>query len=163
MSGRKGSVGMAVHRTPAGGLNGMVVTAKAERTVPSRKLSALAPEATVVKLDIEGHEYAVLDEALPRLARVHSWAIELHGVPGQPLQRVLAALMAQGFRVYAAAADRADPGGAWISEEIPASLDWSAVPAARVRADGSAFRMLHIVARRTDLPGSAFPGGKPPV
>lgn len=149
LSGRKGSVGLALYRMPTGELNSMVSDGKAERTVPRRKLSALAPDATVVKLDIEGHEYVVLDEALPRLKHAHSWAIELHSVPGQPLQRVLGMLMAEGFRVYAAAADPDRPAGDWVSEELPATLDWSAVPAARMRADGSGFRMLHIVATRS--------------
>ncbi len=152
VSARKGSIGLALTRTPQGELNSVAVPGRAERTVPCRKLSALVPEATVVKLDIEGHEYAVIDEALPRLKRVHSWAIELHSVPGHPLQRVLGALMAYGFRVFAAAADPADPAGGWISEEIPATLDWTAVPASRMRADGNAFRMLHIVATRPPPP-----------
>ncbi len=152
VSARKGSIGLAIHRTPQGELNSMAVPGKADRTVPCRKLSALVPDATVVKLDIEGHEYAVIDEALPRLERVHSWAIELHAVPGQALQGVLGALMAHGFRVFAAAADPAHPAGGWVSEEISATLDWSAVPPSRMRADGSAFRMLHIVAKRLPSP-----------
>jgi hypothetical protein len=45
----------------------------------------------------------VLEEALPRLARVRAWALELHRVPGRPLQAALGALMAHGYRVYAAA------------------------------------------------------------
>jgi FkbM family methyltransferase len=148
VAARKGSVGLAVFRTPRGELNSRVVRGRSERTVPARKLSTLVPEATVVKLDIEGHEYEVLDEALPRLRRAHSWAIELHQVPDRPLQKALGALMALGFRVFAAAADPADPEGDWASEEIPATLDWAAVPAARMRAGGGEFRMLHIVATR---------------
>lgn len=152
VAARKASIGLAVFRTPQGELNSRVVRGRSERTVPARKLSALAPDATVVKLDIEGHEYEVLDEALSRLRRVHSWAIELHQVPDRPLQQALGALMALGFCVYAAAANPADPAGDWLSEEIPATLDWTAIPAARMRAGGGEFRMLHIVATRPPPP-----------
>jgi FkbM family methyltransferase len=152
LSGQKGSLGLALYRTPSGELNSMASPGKGQRTVLCRKLSALAPDATVVKLDVEGHEYAVLDEALTRLKRAHSWAIELHSVPGQPLQRALGKLMAEGFRVFAAAADPAHPAGDWISEELSATLDWSDVPPSKLRPDGSGFRMLHIVATRPPPP-----------
>jgi FkbM family methyltransferase len=146
VSARRGSVGLAVQRTPEGGWNSVVTAKAAARTVPCRTLSALVPDATVVKIDIEGHEYGVLEEALPRLARVRAWALELHRVPGRPLQAALGALMAHGYRVYAAA--QAPQGGGWASAEIPATLDWSQVPPAKVRADGSEFRMLHVLALR---------------
>lgn len=146
VSTRKGSVGLAVQRTPEGGWNS-VVTAKAPaRTVPSRTLSTLVPDATVVKIDIEGHEYGVLEEALPRLAQVHAWALELHRVPGRPLQAVLGALMAQGYRVYAASRQGAE--ARWVSAEISATLDWAQVPVTKVHPDGREFKMLHVLALR---------------
>lgn len=148
VSTRKGSVGLAVQRTPEGGWNSVVTSKAAARTVPCRTLSALVPDATVVKIDIEGHEYGVLEEALPKLARVRVWALELHRVPDRPLQCALGALMAHGYRVYAAA--QAEDGTGWVSAEIPATLDWSQVPPSKVRADGSAFRMLHVLALRED-------------
>lgn len=147
-SGRKGSAALALFRTPEGHWNSRVVDGKGARKVPTRPLSALVPEATVVKLDIEGHEYGVLEEALPVLGRVHSWAIELHAVPGVPLQHALGLLMAHGYRVYAGARRADDATGEWIGEEISATLDWAAVPPTRLRADGSAFKMLHVIARR---------------
>jgi hypothetical protein len=124
-----------------------VVTEKSPmRTVPCRPLSQIVPDATVVKVDIEGHEYGVLEEALPRLSRVRAWALELHRVPGRPLQRALGALMAQGYRVYAAGRQ---PGESrWVSAEISATLDWADVPATKVRADGREFKMLHVLALR---------------
>ena len=148
VSGRKGSVALAVVQSADGLWNSMVTQGKSQRTVPARTLSALVPDATVVKLDIEGHEYAVIDEALPKLGRAHTWAVELHMVAGQPLQRVLGAFMAEGFRVFAAGRSADD---AWASEEIAATLDWSAIPATRLRPDGSAFKMLHVIAKR-ELP-----------
>ncbi len=146
VSGRKGSVALAVVQSADGLWNSMVTQGKSQRTVPARTLSALVPDATIVKLDIEGHEYGVIEEALPKLGRAHTWAVELHMVAGQPLQRVLGAFMAEGFRVYAAAAGAQD--GAWTSEEVAATLDWSAIPATRLRPDGSAFKMLHVIAKR---------------
>jgi FkbM family methyltransferase len=147
VSTRKGSVGLAVQRLPEGGWNS-VVTAKAPmRTVPCKPLSQIVPDATVVKVDIEGHEYGVLEQALPRLARVQAWALELHRVPDRPLQRTLGALLAQGYRLYAASREPHDPR--WVSIEISATLDWADIPASRIRADGREFKMLHVLALRS--------------
>lgn len=118
------------------------------RRVPCRRLSALVPHATVVKLDVEGHEYTILDEALAALGRVHTWALELHSVPDRPLQHVLGQFVAQGFSLVAAGRRAGDPDGSWMSIPIGPDLSWEQIPAARRLADGSAFRMLHVVARR---------------
>jgi hypothetical protein len=101
-------------------------------------------------VDIEGHEYGVLEEALPRLSSVHAWALELHRVPGRPLQGTLGALMAQGYRVYAASREPDDPR--WVSAEISATLDWSQVPVTKLHPDGREFKMLHVLALRGPEP-----------
>lgn len=145
-SSKSGTVNMAVSRQNGGGWNSVVSGGKGVQKVRCRPLSALVPDATVVKVDIEGHEYDVLDEALPKLSNAHSWAVELHMVPGRPLQHALGAFMAHGYRVYAASADSNDADGKWMSQEVSATLDWSAVPVTSVRPDGSAFKMLHILA-----------------
>ena len=149
VSSRTGKVGLALFRTPQGHWNSMVVPHKPRLKIACRPLSALVPDATVVKVDIEGHEYTILEEALPRLKQAHSWAVELHMVPGHPLQRVLGAFMAEGFRVLASVRKLDDPTGAWGSEEISPTLDWAAVPATKVRGDGSVFKMLHVIATRS--------------
>lgn len=128
-----------------------VVTARAEgaqRTVPCDTLAALCPDATVVKLDIEGHEYAVLDQALATLPSVRAWAIELHMVPGRPLSKTVQSLAAQGYTVIGAGRMRDDATGRWVSAPVPPTLEWDAIPVAQRRPDGSAFKMLHVVARR---------------
>ncbi len=102
----------------------------------------------MVKLDIEGHEYAVLDEALARLPDVRAWAIEYHPQPGRSLRQSLDALRACGFTLYGAGRRRSDPTGPWITAELPAALDWAMLPVAARRADGTEFKMLHVVARR---------------
>ena len=116
--------------------------------VPCRRLSTLVPNATVVKIDIEGHEYTVLDEAVPRLEHVQAWALELHMLPERPLEGVLGQLHAHGFAAFAAGRPPSDPNGPWRASAIPRSLSWSEVPIARVKADGSSFKMLHVIARR---------------
>jgi FkbM family methyltransferase len=117
--------------------------------VPCRRLSTLVPDATVVKIDIEGQEYDVLDEALPRLERVQAWALELHMLSHRPLQRVLGQLHEHGFDAFAAGRKAGDAGDApWRATAIPPTMSWSSVPTARVRADGSVFKMLHVIARR---------------
>lgn len=117
-------------------------------TVACRTLRALVPGATVVKLDVEGHEYEILDEAVPALDTVHTWAIEFHMVPGRPLEDALALLGRHGFRVYVAGRSPDDPQGAWRSFDAPEGLTWKHIPVAKTRADGSVFKMLHVIAKR---------------
>lgn len=151
VSARRGKVGLNVFRTPQGGWSSVVSAEGPTRRVACHPLSVLVPDATVVKLDIEGHEYRVLEEALPRLPRVHTWAVELHMIPGQPLQRVLGAFMGHGYRVYAAGRARDGAADAWLSAEVSATLDWSSVPVTTLRHDGSPFKMLHVLAQRAPV------------
>jgi len=130
----------------------MVVSHKPQIKIACRPLSTLVPDATVVEVDIEGHEYAVIEEALPRLKHAHSWAVELHMVPGRPLQRVLSASMAEGFRVLTPVRRPNESDGPWGSEEISPTLDWTAIPVTKVRGDCSVFKMLHVIATRTANP-----------
>jgi FkbM family methyltransferase len=145
-SSRKGRIDLSVSRTTQGAWNSTVAP-RGSRTVPCRPLSTLVPEATVVKLDIEGHEYDVLEEALPKLSRAHAWAVELHRVSSRPLQPVLGAFMAHGYRVFGATRTAGDEAR-WASVELPASLDWSSIPATRVQRGGAEFKMLHVIALR---------------
>jgi FkbM family methyltransferase len=153
VSGTPGELELAVFRTPEGRWNSTVLDATSAEVpgklrVPARVLSSTRPDATVVKVDIEGHEYPVLDEALGVLDRVHTWALELHMVPGRPLQDVLAALSHHGFATVAAGRRASDPRGPWVNAKITPTLSWEAIPVAQMRPDGSVFKMLHVLARR---------------
>jgi FkbM family methyltransferase len=116
------------------------------RRVACRSLASLCADATVVKLDVEGHEYEVLDAALPVMRAVKAWAIELHMREGRPLSKVIGAIRRSGFRVFGAGQRRADPTGPWLTAEVPHELEWSAIGAAKAD-DGRDTKMLHIVAR----------------
>lgn len=118
------------------------------RTVPAQTLSSLCPHATVIKLDIEGHEYAVLADSLPKLPSVKAWAVELHMMPGSSLAQTARSFVQAGFRVFGAGRKRDDTRGAWLSAELPDGLEWDAIPVAQRRTDGSVFKMLHIIALR---------------
>lgn len=115
--------------------------------IPCRRLSDLVPEATVVKVDIEGHEYPVLSEALPRLQHVHTWLLELHMVRGVPLETTLGALASHGFALFAAGMRRGQSATAWQNVPIDARLSWDRIPVAKQRADGGVFKMLHVIAK----------------
>jgi len=141
-----GEVKLHAGVTPKSGWNS-VVHPHGARSARAETLAALVPDVTVVKLDIEGHEHEVLEEALPRLPQVLAWAIELHQRPDRSLQSVLGLLMAHGYRVFAATQDRQRPG-AWCSHEIPATLDWSHVPPSGMRPHGQPIRTLHVLALR---------------
>jgi FkbM family methyltransferase len=151
VSSREGEVWLQTGASEGTPHNSMVVSsAGAGRVrVPCRTLASIAPDATVVKIDIEGHEYAVLDEALPRLPGVCAWALELHMVPGRPLSTTLRSFAERGFMLFGAGRRRSDPSGAWVSAEVSSSMEWDALPVAQRRPDGSVFKMFHVVAVRT--------------
>jgi FkbM family methyltransferase len=120
------------------------------RGVPSRRLEELVPDATVVKLDIEGHEHVILPAAVPALARVKAWALELHMVAGHPLERTLDLFRGHGFELYAAGRKKDDPSGAWVSVPVARELGWQHIPGTAAAVDGvpGLFKMLHVLALR---------------
>lgn len=134
------------------GHNCVVRSSGGDREVPGRRLSTLVPHATIVKLDVEGHEFAILDEALDAMPEVQAWAIEFHRSQGRPLQAALGALARRGYALRAAGRRADDPQGPWIGAEVPSSLHWGQIPVARQNADGSVFKMVHIIARRGPAP-----------
>ncbi|MBK8241403.1 MAG: FkbM family methyltransferase [Deltaproteobacteria bacterium] len=123
--------------------------------VPCLRLVDAVPDATVVKLDIEGHEYAVLDDALEAMPGVCAWLLELHMLVdgSRPLQGVIGRLRRAGFDVRAAGRSAGDPHGPWRAVPIDERLDWSQIPWAQARAaqgqgaPGSV-KSLHVVALR---------------
>lgn len=120
----------------------------AHEQVAVQRLSTLVPDATVIKLDIEGGEYRVLDEALPALKRARAWAIEFHMSPQRPLQSALRQLADHGYSLQAAAQRPDDPSGRWHGVSIEPTLTWEGIPRAGNHADGSIFKMLHVLASR---------------
>ncbi|MCU0348998.1 MAG: FkbM family methyltransferase [Saprospiraceae bacterium] len=67
--------------------------------VKGRKLSALMPDAQVVKLDIEGHEFAMLQQALDELPSVHTWIIEVHPTATDDPNKLAQWLLDKGYRL----------------------------------------------------------------
>ncbi len=119
-----------------------------DRDVVGRRLSTLVPNATIVKLDVEGHEYTILDEALDALPDVRAWAIEFHMSRGRPLRGALSALARRGYTLRAAGRRANDPNGPWVGATVPATLEWTQIPTARRNPDGSVFKMVHIIAKK---------------
>ena len=135
------------------GLNAMVPLGVSDGetvAVPCKRLESLAPDATVVKVDVEGHEYEFLPQAVPRLKSVRAWALELHFVEGHRLQDTLQLLADHQFRLMTAGAKRSDPGGPWVDVEITPEWSWDSIPGAPALRDGlpSTFKMLHVLALR---------------
>ena len=151
-SGHRGTETLRFEQNTASGWNSVVTDAakksgKDRRTVAARCLTEIAPQATLVKMDIEGHEYVVLDQALDHLDHVKAWAVELHMRPERPLQQVLAQFEGQGFGLVAAAANP-QKQGEWRSLPIDSRLAWDELPVAKTYPDGTVFKMIHILARR---------------
>ncbi len=118
--------------------------------VACRTLEGLVPDATIVKIDVEGHEYAFLSQALAAMPKVRAWALELHCVPGQPLEETLGELHARGLRLVGAGQRRGDKSGAWVDIDLDPRTTWAAIPGVSTTRDGlpAEFKMLHVVALR---------------
>ncbi|MBT6277084.1 MAG: FkbM family methyltransferase [Chromatiales bacterium] len=114
-------------------------------TVACKTLDEVEPNATVIKVDIEGHEYAVIEHAISKLVHARAWAVELHMVPGKPLEGILSVFAHHGFDILAASASA---GGGWQSTLIPETLQWARIPVAGTHPNGGIFKMLHIIAKR---------------
>lgn len=119
-------------------------------TVACRRLEAIAPDATVVKVDVEGHEYAFLPQALAAMSRVKAWALELHQVEGHMLETTLQMLTDHGYRLVGAGQKRGDLEGGWVNVDVPPTWTWDAIPGIPTLRDGlpSTFKMLHVLALR---------------
>ena len=86
--------------------------------VPSLRLTTLCPDATVVKLDIEGEEFKVIPDQLNAMTNVHTWIIEVHPWKTRNPQDLLP-LLTSRFETH------------WLNksagrfEAYPADADWS--------------------------------------
>lgn len=75
-------------------------------TVKGKKLSDLMPNANVVKLDIEGHEFEMLPQALEELPHVHSWIIEVHPTDRRNPDTLANWLLEKGYELH------------WVNREL---------------------------------------------
>ncbi len=144
-----GELELSVFPEPQLGWNATVVKpGQRGRIVSCRRLSGMVPNATIVKIDVEGHEYAILSESLDRLVHVHTWALELHMVAEHPLETTLRSFVDRGFSLVAAGRTANNASGAWMNVPVGPELSWARIPVAQIRHDGSIFKMLHVIARR---------------
>jgi len=65
----------------------------------ARRLEAVLPDATVVKLDIEGTEFALFPEQIDVLPTAHTWIVEIHPRKGRNPRMILDAFTARGFEL----------------------------------------------------------------
>lgn len=82
----------------AGGSCGQIVTSGGSE-YRAMRLASILPDATVVKLDIEGAEFAVLPAALAELANVHTWLVEIHPDSDHEPEEIVELFRAKGYRL----------------------------------------------------------------
>jgi FkbM family methyltransferase len=149
ISSRDGHVKMRSVEQPWG-LNSVVdESERGTLTIACRRLDSLVPDATVVKVDVEGHEHEFLPSAVPKMTSVRAWAVELHAKPGAPLEPTLALFADAGFRLLTAGTTKDDPNGPWVDVEVTPEWSWERVASTRMKSGGT-FKMLHLLALRRD-------------
>jgi FkbM family methyltransferase len=67
---------------------------------PARRLETVLPDATVVKLDIEGTEFAIFPEQIERLPMAHTWIVEIHPGEHRNPRTILDAFTTRGFELW---------------------------------------------------------------
>ena len=67
---------------------------------PARRLESLLPDATVVKLDIEGAEFALFPGQIDVMPTAHTWIVEIHPGKGRVPRMILDAFTARGFELW---------------------------------------------------------------
>jgi FkbM family methyltransferase len=66
----------------------------------SRRLRSILPDATIVKLDIEGAEYEVVPAQIDELPAARVWIVEIHPVRGRDPATVLDAFRTRPFDLW---------------------------------------------------------------
>jgi FkbM family methyltransferase len=67
---------------------------------PSRRLRSIMPDATVVKLDIEGAEFEVVPAQIDELPAARTWIVEIHPARGRNPVAVLDAFRTRPFDLW---------------------------------------------------------------
>ena len=67
---------------------------------PSRRLRSIMPEATVVKLDIEGAEFEVVPAQIDELPAARIWIVEIHPGRGRDPNLILGAFRERAFDLW---------------------------------------------------------------
>jgi FkbM family methyltransferase len=67
---------------------------------PSRRLRSILPDATVVKLDIEGAEFDVVPAQIDDLPRARVWIVEVHTRRGKDPNLILGAFRERSFELW---------------------------------------------------------------
>ena len=93
VSNTEGAIGFSHHScghiVPRGGIR-----------LPSRRLSSILPDATIVKLDIEGAEFEVVPDQIDELPGARVWIVEIHPGRGRDPGRVLEAFRTRPFDLW---------------------------------------------------------------
>ena len=155
-SNKNGDASVLYEQNTESGWNSYVLESNPPRksktlAVESTRLRDIHPSPNVIKVDIEGHEYAVLFDSVATMPSIHTWAVELHMRPDYPLEKVTKLFELNGYKVCAAGMNPKQPN-VWQSIPINTKLTWQQIPAAKKNPDGSEFKSLHIIAKR-DLNG----------
>jgi len=111
VSGEDGEVSFAL------GSCGRIV-ARGGAVRAARRLESILPDATVVKLDIEGTEFALFPGQIDRLPAAHTWIVEIHPGADHDAEVILDGFTKRGFDLL------------WVDrarrrvESYPASTPW---------------------------------------
>jgi len=76
------------------------ILATGGQTVPSRRLVSVLPDATIVKLDVEGAEFWIIPDSIDALPAVHSWIVEIHPTAKRQPSAITALFQSRGYTLH---------------------------------------------------------------
>jgi FkbM family methyltransferase len=94
------------------------IVARGGTVRPARRLETILPDASVIKLDIEGAEFALFPGQIDRLPAVHTWIVEIHPGARHDPKVILDGFANRGFDLL-----WVDRAGRRV-ESYPASAPW---------------------------------------
>lgn len=75
------------------------ILASGDNRVPARRFRDIAPDAEIVKCDIEGEEFSVIPEQIDEMTSVRAWVLEIHPGANRDTQALVETFASRGHRL----------------------------------------------------------------
>ena len=75
------------------------ILASGNNRVPARRFRDIAPDADIVKCDIEGEEFSVIPEQIDEMTNVRAWVLEIHPGANRDTRSLVETFASRGHRL----------------------------------------------------------------
>jgi FkbM family methyltransferase len=115
---------------------------KEEISVKTKKLSQICPNPSIVKIDVEGHEWVILPDIL-EMSSIYALIIEFTNMATYKLEDYLKMLWKKGYTNLVGHTGCDKKGWFYTLDQIPPTLRWEDLP-----DDDQIRKVMHVLAQR---------------